>query len=94
MERVSREEEQHLLTSGCTQGLWRTIKPDLVLHGRDSPQRACHVFDFKFPCLEGKQPQWTRYGERSAFAGADQGTVYTEALGCKAVMLSPQGVFR
>jgi hypothetical protein len=35
-----------------------------------------------------------RYGPKSAFAGSDQGTVYTEALGCKAVILSPTGVFR
>jgi hypothetical protein len=94
LESVSREEEKRLLARGCTQGLWRTIKPDLVLHGRDNRQSTCHVFDFKFPCIEGKRPQWTRYGEKSAFAGSDQGTIYTEALGCRAVMISPTGVFR
>lgn len=94
LERVSSEEEKRLLEQGCTQELWRTIKPDIVLHVRDNRRLACRVFDFKFPCLEGKQPQWTQYGETSAFAGSDQGTIYTEALGCKAVMISPKGVFR
>jgi hypothetical protein len=94
LESVSREEEKRLLASGCTQGLWRTFKPDIVLHGKDHQPIACRVFDFKFPCLEGRQPQWTRYGQKSAFAGSDQGSVYTEALGCKAVIISPTGVFR
>ncbi|QSQ19481.1 hypothetical protein JY651_29700 [Pyxidicoccus parkwayensis] len=94
LESVSRDEETRLLASGCTKGLWRTIKPDIVLHGRENPPLACRVFDFKFPCLEGKKPQWTRYGPKSAFAGTDQGTIYMEALECRPVILSPAGVFR
>ncbi|MFP2923616.1 hypothetical protein ACLESO_00060 [Pyxidicoccus sp. 3LG] len=94
LESVSSKEETRLMKQGCTQGLWRTIKPDVVLHVSDNQQPACRVFDFKFPCLEGRQPQWTRYGEKSAFAGSNQGAIYTEALGCKAVMISPAGVFR
>ncbi|MDC0710563.1 hypothetical protein POL68_18950 [Stigmatella sp. ncwal1] len=94
LERVSSEEEKRLLAKGCSQGLWRTIKPDLVLHEGGNRLVACRAFDFKFPCLEGKRPQWTRYGKKSAFAGSDQGTIYSEALGCKAVIISPVGVIR
>jgi hypothetical protein len=94
LEHVSLEEEKRLLAKGCSQGLWRTIKPDLLLQGADDGRLACRVFDFKFPCLEGKRPQWTRYGKKSAFAGSDQGTIYSEAFGCKAVIISPVGVIR
>jgi hypothetical protein len=94
LEHVSLEEEKRLLARGCAQGLWRTIKPDLLLQGGEGGRHACRVFDFKFPCLEGKRPQWTRYGKKSAFAGSDQGTIYSEAFGCKAVIISPVGVIR
>ncbi|XXF77553.1 hypothetical protein P2318_31545 [Myxococcaceae bacterium GXIMD 01537] len=94
LERVGREEEARLLAKGCTRELWRTIKPDVVLHsltGRESP---CRVFDFKFPCYPGRKPTWTLYKDPSAFAGASQGTIYSEALGCSALLVSPLGVFQ
>ncbi|XXF77273.1 hypothetical protein P2318_30105 [Myxococcaceae bacterium GXIMD 01537] len=94
LEQVSNEEEARLMTRGCTQGLWRTIKPDLVVHAKGEKHGPCRIFDFKFPCLSGRKPAWTKYGSKSAFAGADQGTIYSEALGCVAVLVSPVGAIR
>lgn len=92
IETLSAEEEKRLLSEGCTQKLWRTIKPDLVLHASDSPLRAVLVLDFKFPCPETNSPRWTRYGRDSAYPGATQGEIYREALRAEALLVSPQGI--
>jgi len=90
LETVSPEEEARLIAQGCTRELWRTIKPDLVLHGDRDLLRSVLTLDFKFPCPDTNQPQWTRYGETSAYAGSSQGSIYKEALGGKALIISPQ----
>lgn len=40
VETVSREEEARLIAQGCTRELWRTIKPDIVLHADRNLRRA------------------------------------------------------
>ncbi len=94
LEAVSAQEEARLLAQGCTKELWRTIKPDIVLHLGGNLHLVCRTFDFKFPCLKGKEPEWTEYGEKSAFSGFDQGYIYEKALGCKPVIIWRKGVLR
>jgi hypothetical protein len=95
LETVSREEEARLLAQGCTSQLWRTIKPDLVLHGEDGdPRRSVLTLDFKFPCPDTNLPQWTRYGESSAYSGSNQGALYRDALKGEALIISPRVGFR
>ena len=92
IETVSREEEARLIAQGCTRELWRTIKPDIVLHAdRSSLLRAALILDFKFPCPGTHEPRWTDYGESSAYLGYTQKELYSEALGGEAVLISPQG---
>ncbi|XXF77568.1 hypothetical protein P2318_31620 [Myxococcaceae bacterium GXIMD 01537] len=93
LERVGSEEEARLLAQGCTRELWRTIKPDVVVHASPDRKSPCRIFDFKFPCYPGRRPEWTLYNDTSAFSGALQGVIYAEALGCPALMVSPLGVF-
>jgi hypothetical protein len=94
LETVSREEEQRLLSQNCTGELWRTIKPDIVLHSDRNLLRSVLTIDFKFPCPETNTPQWKRYGKTSAYDGNTQGEVYKQALKGEAVTLSPHmGVF-
>lgn len=90
IESVSREEEARLIAQGCTRELWRTIKPDIVLHADDRLLRAVLILDYKFPCPGTNEPRWTRYGENSAYAGSTQGRIYGEALGGEARIISPQ----
>jgi hypothetical protein len=91
LETVSREQEARLLAQGCTGELWRTIKPDIVLHGADGdPRRSALTLDFKFPCPDTNEPRWTRYGESSAYAGYNQGQIYRKALEAEAVIISPR----
>jgi hypothetical protein len=79
-------------TQGCTRELWRTIKPDIALHAdRNSLRQSVLTLDFKFPCPDTNEPQWTRYGENSAYAGRTQGEIYKEALEGDAWIISPQG---
>jgi hypothetical protein len=92
VETVSREEEARLIAQGCTRELWRTIKPDLVLHADRHLLRSVLTLDFKFPCPDTNKPRWRRYGDDSAYAGADQGDIYRDALGGDAWIISPQGV--
>lgn len=93
LEAVSRQEEARLIKEGCTQSLWRTIKPDLVLHADGDLLRSVVTLDFKFPCPGSNQPQWKQYGENSAYFGSNQGKLYKEALGGKSFLISPrQGV--
>jgi len=91
LEMVSREEEARLLAQGCTRELWRTIKPDIVLHADDNWRRAALILDFKFPCPPTNEPRWRDYGEDSAYVGSNQKNTYREALGGEAMILSPKG---
>ncbi|HYO52872.1 hypothetical protein [Archangium sp.] len=93
VESVSREEERRLLDKDCTGELWRTIKPDVVLHADYNLLRAVLILDLKFPCPGDRDPQWTKYGDKSAYSGSDQGQIYEEALDGIALILSPKGIF-
>ncbi len=93
LETISRAEEQRLIELGCTRELWRTIKPDIVLHSNYDLLQALLIIDFKFPCPSTNTPTWRRYGKGSAYEGLDQGEVYKEALGGKALLLTPLGIF-
>jgi hypothetical protein len=91
VETVSRQEEARLIAQGCTRELWRTIKPDIVLHAnRGSLLRAVLTLDFKFPCPGTNEPRWKEYGENSAYFGSNQGKTYRDALGGEALIISPQ----
>ncbi len=95
LELVNQEEEKRLMAQECTKELWRTIKPDIVLHSDRNPLRAEVVMDFKFPCPDTNKPRWTEYGEDSAYAYSNQGAVYQKALGGEALLISPRaGVTR
>jgi len=89
LEFVSREEEARLIAQGCTRELWRTIKPDIVLHADGNWRRSALTLDFKFPCPPSNEPRWRDYGEDSAYADSNQGDIYEAALGGKAVIISP-----
>ena len=93
VETVSSAEEQRLIELGCTQQLWRTIKPDIVLHANRDLLRAVLVLDFKFPCPGTNPPSWKHYGATSAYANTTQGEVYQRALGGRALLVTPQKVW-
>jgi hypothetical protein len=90
LETVSRQEEARLIKAGCTQELWRTIKPDVVLHPDHGLLRSVLTLDFKFPCPSSNPPLWRRYGADSAYAKSNQGQVYKDALGGQPLLISPQ----
>ncbi|MCP3057405.1 hypothetical protein LXT21_01290 [Myxococcus sp. K38C18041901] len=90
LETIGPDEEARLLGQGCGHELWRTIKPDIVLHGSHDLLKSALTLDFKFPCPNTNQAQWTRYGASSAYAGKGQDEIYTAALGGKAVIISPR----
>ena len=90
LETVSRQEEARLIAQGCTGELWRTIKPDIVLHADRDLLRSVLTLDFKFPCPDTNEPRWTRYGETSAYAGRTQKEIYESALGGRTLSISPQ----
>jgi hypothetical protein len=90
LEFVSRQEEARLIAQGCTPELRRTIKPDIVLHADHDLLRSVLTLDFKFPCPDTNRPQWTRYGENSAYAGSHQGEIYKQALGGEVFLISPR----
>lgn len=92
LETISRAEEQQLIAQGCANKLWRTIKPDIILHADHHLLQAVLILDFKFPCPPTNPPTWKQYGGTSAYAHSTQGQVYEQALGGKALLLSPQGV--
>jgi hypothetical protein len=95
VETVSREEEARLIAQGCTRELWRTIKPDIVLHADRDLRRSVLTLDFKFPCPDTNRPQWREYGENSAYGGYNQGQIYKKALGGEPLLISPRaGVTR
>jgi len=89
LETVSREEEARLLAQGCTRELWRTIKPDIVLHADRNLRRGVLVLDFKFPCPDTNEPRWKAYGDSSAYAGSNQRDIYKAALRGEAILISP-----
>ncbi|WP_245814591.1 hypothetical protein [Cystobacter ferrugineus] len=93
LETVSREEEKRLLDADCAEELRGTIKPDVVLHADRKLLRAILLLDLKFPCPADRDPKWTEYGHKSTYSGSSQGRIYQEALGGKALMLSPKGIF-
>ncbi|MHA7634733.1 hypothetical protein [Corallococcus sp. M7] len=90
VETISREKEARMLAEGCTDELRGTIKPDLVLHADRNLLESALTLDFKFPCPESNEPQWTLYGESSPYKGQTQEQIYQEALGGKALLVSPQ----
>ncbi|MCY1002334.1 hypothetical protein OWM54_34790 [Myxococcus sp. MISCRS1] len=90
LETIGRAEEARLLRQGCGQELWRTIKPDIVLHESHDLLKSALTLDFKFPCPNTNQAQWTRYGASSAYSGKRQDEIYTAALGGKTVIISPR----
>ncbi|WP_375754325.1 hypothetical protein [Corallococcus exercitus] len=90
LETISREQEARLIAQGCTRELWRTLKPDLVLHADRNLLKAALTLDFKFPCPASNEPRWTPYGEHSAYAGRKQGDLYKKALGGEAMLISPR----
>lgn len=89
LETVSRQEEARLVVQGCAGELWRTIKPDLVLHADRDLLRSVLTLDFKFPCPDTNEPRWSQYGENSAYAKSNQGQVYKDALGGQPFLISP-----
>ncbi|MBZ4415711.1 hypothetical protein [Myxococcus sp. RHSTA-1-4] len=89
LETVSREEEARLIREGCTKELWRTIKPDLVLHSDHDLLRSVVTLDYKFPCPHTNEPRWKQYGEDSAYPDSNQGKVYSDALGGRSLLISP-----
>jgi hypothetical protein len=80
IETISQEQERRLIEQGCTRDLWRTIKPDVVLHSNGNLLKAVLIVDFKFPCPSTNTPTWKQYGKTSAYDGLSQGGVYKEAL--------------
>ncbi|WNG21946.1 hypothetical protein F0U63_11515 [Cystobacter fuscus] len=93
LETVSREQEKRLLEVDCAEELRGTIKPDVVLHADRHLLRAILILDLKFPCPGDRPPRWTEYGDTSVYVGSDQGELYGEAFGGKALMMSPKGIF-
>ncbi|RKG85314.1 hypothetical protein D7V88_20190 [Corallococcus terminator] len=92
VETISPEKEASIIAQGCTEQLWGSIKPDIVLHTDRNLLKAALTLDFKFPCPDTNPPRWTPYGDSSPHAGKDQGGVYKEALGGRAMMISPREI--
>ncbi|NOK34873.1 hypothetical protein D7W79_10085 [Corallococcus exercitus] len=90
VETVSRQEEARLIAEGCTDELRGTIKPDIVLHADRNLLKAALLLDFKFPCPGTNLPQWTRYGRNSPYPNQTQQDIYEQALGGRALLVSPQ----
>ena len=90
LETVNEDQEKRLMAQGCTRDLWRTIKPDIVLHADHNWRRAVLIVEFKFPCPDTNLPRWKFYGDDSAYAGLSQRRIYEEALGAEALLISPR----
>ncbi|RKH54695.1 hypothetical protein [Corallococcus aberystwythensis] len=90
VETISPEKEARLIAEGCTEELRGTIKPDLVLHEGRNLLKAALTLDFKFPCPDSNEPQWTRYGRSSPYDNQTQQDIYEQALGGKAILISPR----
>jgi len=91
LETISPDEEKRLIDEDCTGELWRTIKPDVVLHADHDLLRAALILDFKFPCPDANETLWTEYGRGSAYSGFNQGHIYQRALRGKALLMSIKG---
>ena len=61
-----------------------------MLHVDGNLLRSLLTLDFKFPCPDTNEPQWTRYRENSAYFGSNQGQIYKRALGGETVIISPR----
>ena len=59
LETISREKEQQFIKEGCTEKLWGSIKPDIVLHSDYNLLQAALIIDLKFPCPPSNDPTWT-----------------------------------
>jgi hypothetical protein len=94
LETISREEEQKFIKKGCTEELWGSIKPDIVLHADYNLLQAVLTLDLKFPCPPSNPPSWTEYGRGSAYEGSNQGAVYRDALGGEVLFLTPRGIIQ
>ena len=91
VESISKEKEARLISNGCTEELRGTIKPDIVLHeNRTQLLKAVLILDFKFPCPDTNLPQWTQYGRGSPYEDMSQKTLYQNALGGQALLVSPR----
>ncbi|WP_242588890.1 hypothetical protein [Corallococcus macrosporus] len=90
VETVSKKEEARLIAEGCTDELRGTIKPGLVLHADRNLLKAALTLDFKFPCPGTNEPQWTRHGKSSPYADQTQQGIYEQALGGRALLISPR----
>ncbi|RKH65801.1 hypothetical protein D7X96_22895 [Corallococcus interemptor] len=90
VESISKDKEARLIADGCTDELRGTIKPDIVLHeDRSLLLKSVLTLDFKFPCPDTNGPTWARY-DTGSYAGRSQRTVYEEALGGQALLISPR----
>lgn len=61
-----------------------TIRPDVVVHLPNNPEKVLAVFDFKFPCPDTNTAQW---GQRE---GVSQDQRYRTALGVDPQLISPK----
>jgi hypothetical protein len=93
LETISREKEQQIIEQGCTDELWGSIKPDIVLHSDYNLLRAALIIDLKFPCPPSNDPMWRSYGKKSAYDGSTQGQIYHQALDGEVLLLTPKGFF-
>lgn len=93
LQTISREKEQQLIKQRCTEDLWGSIKPDIVLHSDYNLLQAAIIIDLKFPCPPSNRPQWTKYGPKSAYPGSNQGEIYKEALDGEVFRLTPNGFY-
>jgi hypothetical protein len=86
---VPPEERLALLCDGRGHELRGTLRPDVVIHTGD-PLRVLAVFDFKFPCVNPKEPpEPRRYPSGHAYDGRFQGDMYQEALGPSTQFIFP-----
>ena len=92
LETISQQREQQLIKEDCTEKLWSSIKPDIVLHADSNLLQAVLTLDLKFPCPPSNPPQWTRYGKTSAYGNSTQDAIYKKALGGDVFLLTPRGI--
>ncbi|WP_254360836.1 hypothetical protein [Corallococcus exiguus] len=90
LETISKAKEAQLIADDCTEELRGTIKPDLVLHGDRDLLKSALTLDFKFPCPDSNLPNWTQYGRGSPYEDMSQKTIYQDALGGEALLISPR----
>lgn len=96
VETVSADKETLLRSQKELHKLKGTIKPDVALHASPSGQdllRSVLTLDFKFPCPDTNLPQWSSYSGKTDCIGSNQKEAYQTALGGRALMVSPRGIF-